>query len=362
MDKVDTISSNGDKGISLSEEGLISFSSNIKNGNLNFHQFYNIEVQPAQFGFNQYMRKYKDNKRAKILNKTYYDIETYVGEDGAFTCPIKVDRPVNSIALYNNIKNEAYIICYITDCILQDRDLIMSSVKKHYLECCNIKSEYQIEGMKLEVFIEDDEKSLFKKYFQVLKEFNTLMLIGFNSSTFDDAFVFNRSEKLFGEDGRNNLASDFGIVNKYGDTSFDLPDYLLVDLLKLYKPVGSGGGGLGKSLPDFKLNTICKKELTLEKLDLETGFRETYLNDIVLYLTYNLLDTLLTFKLDEKLQFMELTYDLAKYNNSTMGAAITGRSFLYSYRNDLIYQKKDTLVRAKKFSKEVLYEPKLKNF
>jgi len=350
---------NNENNIGMLSEEFNQLLQQIKEGDIKFHKFYNTEFSANEFAFMKYMTNYNDSKRSKILNKTYYDIETYVDENGNFTDPIEVDRPVNSIALYNNIKNEAYIICYITDCVLQDKDQIKKGVLKEYNDACKKKSEYIIEGMKINIFIEENEKELLSTFFSLMKSMNTLMLIGFNSSMFDDPYLLNRSSKLFGDDVRNDMVSDFGTVKKYSESAYEIPDYKLVDLLKLYKPVGQGGGGLGKSLPDYKLNTICKKELKLSKLDLDLGFREAYLQNIVLYLAYNLLDTLLTFKLDQKLQFLESNFDLAKYNNATVGATLTGRSFLYSYRNDLMYYKNNKLVRANKFSKEVLYEPKI---
>jgi len=351
-----------DGGEHLSGTEADSFINNIKSKVYKWHQFYNNEIFPNEFGFIRYMQQFKDNNKPKELNKTYYDIETFVNEFGDFTDPVEVDRPVNSIALYNNIANEAYIVCYITECDEQNHDYIKKEVLNVYKDACKEKKDYHIKNIKIHVLIMEDEKALIKKFFELVRSFSTLMLIGFNSSTFDDPFMFNRAEKLFGEHNRNNIVSEFGIVKKYGDKNFEVPDFLMVDILKLYKPVGQGGGGLGKPLPAYKLNDICKKELKLTKLDLAGGFRETYLHDIINYLAYNLLDTLLTFKLDQKLSFLEQTYELAKYNNATMGATITGRSFIYSYRNDLMYFKEDKLIRTKKFSKEVLYEPQIQDF
>jgi len=362
---------NKEVGHYLDDESFESFSKNIKQRKLKFHQFYNNEIYNNEFGFIQYMKKYKDNNNTKLLNKTYYDIETFVDEDGAFTDPVNVIEPINAVALYNNIKNTAVIIGYVEGkeengksfkCNITDPKVIEEGVHKLYKDACKRKPDYIIEDLKIEVIIVKDEKELLTVMFNKLKEFNQLLLIGFNSSQFDDAYIFNRSEKLFGEVQRNNLASEFGIVKKYNDKTFELPDYELADILQLYKPVGQGGGGLGKALPDYKLNTVCKKVLGLTKLDLDLGFRQGFLQDIVGYLTYNLLDTLLTFKLDDRLKFLEQSYELAKYNNATMGATLRGRSFLYSYRNDLMYLKENKVIRTKKFSKEVLYEPKIREF
>jgi len=112
----------------------------LKDNNYKFYQFYNIEIEADEYSFIQYMLKYKDSPRSKVLNKTYYDIETFVNEDGDFTDPEKVDRPVNSIALYNNISNTAYVIAYVTE--------------------CNIT--YNIPDITLDIRILSDEKELIK--------------------------------------------------------------------------------------------------------------------------------------------------------------------------------------------------------
>jgi len=329
---------------------------NIKNGVYKFYQFYNVEIDPDEHAYMDFMEAYESSSIKKVLNKTYYDIETYVNEDGDFTDPEEVDRPVNSIALYNNIKNICHIVCYVTDCDMTDPVEIERLSRIMFEETIKSNSTYDIPGIELVYHIEKDEKTLIQTFFRLIRELNTLALIGFNSNTFDDPFMINRTSKLFGEARMNDIVSEFGIVEKKGNSSYEIPDFLLVDILKLYKPVGSGGGGLGKSLPDFKLNTVAFKELKITKLDLPGGFRHNYLHNIVGYLTYNIFDTLLTFKLDDKLLFMESMYDLSVYNNATMGATINGRSILYRYRNDLMYNSQNKITRAKKFSSEVLFE------
>lgn len=333
------------------------FVASIKKNDYKFHQFYNIELETDEYTFIQHMLKFKDSPQAKVLNKTYYDIETYVSESGEFTDPEQVKAPVNSVALYNNLRNICYVISYVTDCDITDADVITKGVLELYEEKVLENEIYKVQDLKIEVIIVENEEELFKKYFSLMRELNTLMLIGFNSSRFDNPYMFNRASALFSEETMKQMASEFGIVDKYGAYSYELPDYLLVDILDLYKPVDQGGGGLGKSLPDYQLNTVAEKELEISKLDLPGGYRENYLHNIIGYLTYNIFDVILTFKLDEKLMFMELMFDLSKYNNASMGATISGRSIIYLYRNDLMYGSQNKLIRAKKFSKEVLFEP-----
>jgi len=331
----------------------------LKTNTYKFYQFYNIDIDIDEYSFIRHMTQFKDSNSSKLLNKSYYDIEVLI-DPAIFPDPKKADYMVNAIALYNNISNTAYILTIVHDCNITNPLVLQEEVNKLYQVKCEENDAYVVENIEINVLVQENEEELIQTFFKLVQEQNNLMLIGFNSATFDDPYMFNRTHKLFGENSWQSIISEFGEVQKYGESSFELPDYILVDILKLYKPVGSGGGGLGKSLPDFKLNTICKKELGITKLDLDEDFNDVYYNDIVTFLTYNLLDTLLVYKLDLKLGFMELMFDLSKYNKATMGSTINGRSILYKYRNDLMYSSQDKIIRTNKFSKEVLFEPKIK--
>jgi DNA polymerase elongation subunit (family B) len=331
----------------------------LKKQQLNYHQFYNVEIETDEYSFIKFMQSYKNNEFSKVLNKSYYDIEIYgVDENGdiidEFPEPEKANYIVNAVAIYNNVKNEAKIFCITDDCNIKDQMTLQQEVLKYYDNLIQENSTYAIPDIKIEIVVCENEKNLFISIHQYLRSLNTLMLIGFNSMIFDDPYMMNRGIKLFGEERYFDMVSEFQ-VTKYSSRIFEWPDYILVDLLKLYQPVDAGGMGLGSSLPSYKLDAIAEKELGLTKLDLDDHFVKVYRTNIVQYLTYNLLDTLLVYKLDAKLQFLELIFSLAKYNNSTMGAAINGRSIMYLYRNDLIYTRQNKVIRNRKFSREVFY-------
>lgn len=346
--------------ILLSGENLYAFQDHIKKDKLKFFQFYNLEIESSEYSFIKYKNEFKNNTNPKKLNKTYYDIETFVNENGDFTDPHAVKEEINAIAVYNNIANTVYGLAYIHPlCVYDSVDKIKEDVLAIYTEKVAENPIYAIDDLKIEIRLFFDEKELLKDFFSIVHSFNTLTLVGFNSQIFDDPYIFNRTAALFGEDKMKQIVSEFGEIEKFGQGSYELPDFILRDLLALYKPVGQGGSGLGKSLPSYKLDAVANKELKIRKLDLPGGFRENYLNNLAGYIAYNMFDTLLTFKLDEKLQFLELTFDIADYNDSTMGAASSGRSFLYAYRNDVTYVSQHKLIRSKKFSSEVLYEPSI---
>jgi len=347
----------------LDNKGVNNLLGGLSRGDLKFYQFYNMDFSADEYQFQDYMTKYTEgDSTTKILNKSYYDIEVLY-DPAVFPDAEQAGYMVNSIAVYNNLKNTAVIFCcpYYTDihkktqhsCNETSRDVLQMEVQKMYDDLCDENPTYNVSGMTIDVRVYDTETNLLTNFFKYLREIYSLFLIGFNSSLFDDPYVVNRGLGLIGDDIYNYM-SEFGEVRKYGSRTYEWPDYTKVDLLTMYKPVDQGGNGLGKSLPNFKLDTVAEKELKIKKLDLDDMNYE-YKNNLARFLTYNLMDTLLTFKLDEKLQFLELNWMLAKFNTAPVSSAIRGRSLMYRYRNDLIYTKRNKILRSKSFGREIFY-------
>jgi len=337
----------------LNSGDLYKMMQSLKTGELKFHQFYNLELSPDESEFQDFMTKFKESDPVKkTLNKSYYDIEVHYDPE-VFPDAVRVDYPVNSIAVYNNLLNKAIIYCTPYNSNITEASVLKTGVQELYNELIKENPVYEVPGMELEIRTFQSEEELLKEFFLDTRSNNPLFLIGFNSSIFDDPYVVNRGHRLAG-DSIYSFISEFNEVHKFSDNNYDWPDYLLIDLLKLYKPVDQGGSGLGSSLPNYKLGTVAMQELGITKLDLEDMNYE-YINNIVRFLTYNLLDTILTFKIDEKLEFMEQVWMLTKYNTSPMSAAVSGRSRMYSYRNNLIYTKQSKITRVKKFNREIFF-------
>lgn len=342
----------------------------VDNNSLKFYRFYNIDFNPVSYGYHEYkLQGYNESDPSmKILNKTYYDIEIFI-DPPYFPDADKAERPVNAIATYNSIQNKATLY-YLSEVHaplsenpkagnihkvnIQDQEKVKTQVIKKYKELCDKRPEYLIENINIEVLSYTSEEELLSDFFKHRQEEQSLFLIGFNSSIFDDPYIINRMINLFGKDAAFNIISEFGQVQKKG-RGYSWPDIIPVDLLQLYKPVDAGGSGMGKSLPNYKLNTISEEELNLIKLELPGGFNDNFLNDIVNYLTYNLLDTLLVFLLDRKLRFLENQYALNNYNQSLMSQTMNGRSLIYNIRNNLLNTLDGKLMRFKKLNKEIYY-------
>ena len=330
----------------------------LKNKIIAPYQFYGTQLSASDSNWIRIKEDFTFAKsQGKKLNKTYYDIETYVKPDHTLT-PFTATYsyyPVNASAFYNNIKNIA-VIPYLRheNHMYTDEELTLL-VNKGYQEICEKNSNYIVDDISITVKGFDTELELLCFFFESMKNLNHLLLMGFNSGNFDDPYIIKRLKKL-NEANWENIISEFGQVKSFGELSFEFPDYNLVDLLIMYKPVDSGGNGFGKSLPDYTLNTIAETVLGIKKLDLDEDFIYSYENNIVNYLLYNLLDVLLTFKLDEKLKFIERVFALAEINNAPLGATIRGRSLMFSARNNSQFAKEGKILRDGKFSSEVIFK------
>lgn len=338
------------------------------NKRLKHYQFYNVDFNPNAYAFHNFKKnKYsEDAYDKKLLNKTYYDIEVFI-EPGVFPDAEKADRPINAIATYNTIKNISTVyylkkveviengrfVTHIPK--ITDQQILQTAVEEGYKTLCDNDPKYIVPNIEIKVLGFDSEIELLKTFFmdRIMEE--TLFLIGFNSNLFDNPYIFNRLINLLGRDETEKAVSQFGELSNNGKY-FKIPDYLLIDLLEMYKPTDQGGGGFGKSLSNFKLQTILQKELKMSKLDLPGGFNENYLNDLPNFLLYNLIDVIPIFKLDTKLQFLELQWSLNSYNNSIMSATTGGRSLMYTFRNNLHYTMENKLLRYTKLNKEIHFE------
>jgi DNA polymerase elongation subunit (family B) len=341
----------------LNQNNIRDIVKSLNNFSLDFYRFYNMDLTPGMNAFINYLNKYKhlDDKfwDKKILNKTYYDIETFFDPKKAPDAK-KAEFKINSISFYNNIDNILFFYFLKDKSHHFDENTFLIEVKKIYDEKVKENPIYKVDDIQFQVKLFNNEKDLLISFFRKLIELQTFYLIGFNSKLFDDLYTINRLFQLVGKDEALRIITDFDI-RFFGDYSIEQPEYVRADILDLYKPVDAGGQGYGQSLPNYKLNTIAEVELGITKLDLDGDFNYIYYNKPFQFAMYNGFDVILTFKIDEKLQILEQLYSLAKTNATSIPAAITGRSFLFNYRNSFYYYTHENqLIRFNKFNKEVL--------
>ena len=199
-------------------------------------------------------------------------------------------------------------------------EYIAESVMENYGE---LFSESERENFKVIVHKCNSEKELLRKLFDTIHKQDPTVIAGFNSVNFDFPYIYNRLKKL--NEDPSDYMSKFGEVEYYG-YEIDAPDYKYVDLRYLYVPDGMG---FGDSLESYSLDTVAKHVLGFKKVEYEAdNLDELYIKDIKRFLFYNMIDTILLKKLDQKLKHIELFNSLRRMSRSLFHIGYKGRSYL----------------------------------
>jgi DNA polymerase elongation subunit (family B) len=342
----------------FTKEDLNRIKQDLKDEEIKPYQFYNTLLEPVDFTLQQFKKELNFKPGvAPIVNTTVYDIEVTEGDlHNVFPDPKEAEFPVDTIVLYNNITNTVYCLVRLLPSHLRkyksDKEnmtfIITDYIRKEYTRLCKENKGYIIPDIKFETQCFHDDYDLVKRFWELNKELNTLVLVGFNSIGFDDIYMFVRSKKLFSR-GLGKIMSKYGEFQSYNPTDFTIPDYTLMDLLRLYKPVDAGGLGFGKSQRSYKLDYLGNKILGINKLDIPGGFYENYSTNLLDFVLYNVLDVILTYKLNDYLNFIEIVRSMST-NACTFETMITGKSRAFKQEEitegDLVY-------RSYLFNKEI---------
>lgn len=219
------------------------------------------------------------------------DIETAKDEFGSFPDAQRANGAITSIAL-NYIKGKT---------------------KKTYVFGYK---PYNIEGNEEYIYC-DDERDLCKRFLSVWSSNYPHIASGWHSNGYDIPYIINRFNLLLGEAETQKLSPWNNIWCRVSDNkgkqtiSYNIIGIALLDYLELYKWYAPEG----KSKESYKLDFIAKEELGEGKVSYEEfeNLDELYEKDYQKFIRYNIGDTELIIKLEEKLKLFELaisvTYD-----------------------------------------------------
>jgi DNA polymerase elongation subunit (family B) len=218
-------------------------------------------------------------------------------------------------------------------------DYIEQQIKEKYGQLFN---EDELKNLKIHVITCETEEELLTKLFELIHAHDPTIIAGFNSSNFDFPYIYNRLKRLNLDP--NNFMSKFGKV-EYSGFEIDTPDYKYIDLKYLYSP--SDGMGFGDSLESYSLNSVAEHELGFKKVEYdEDNLDELYIKDIRNFLFYNMIDTILLKKLDQKLKHIEMFNSLRRMSRSLFHVGYKGRSFLgEDLMRYLMYKDEESVVR-----------------
>ena len=172
---------------------------------------------------------------------------------------------------------------------------------------------YTPESSEVEYFHCTSEEKLLWKFLELWQLLDPDVVSGWNINGFDIPYMVNRLNNVLGENTANKL-SPWGLVNARvvnimgrEQTFYDLIGLAILDYLDIYKKFTF------KEHESYKLDAIAFEELGEKKIDYSEyeSIQGLYRKNYKLFLDYNLKDTLLVYKLDLKLKFIEQALAIA---------------------------------------------------
>lgn len=225
-------------------------------------------------------------------------------------------------------------------------------------------------GKKLEnhkYFYCKDETALIYSFLDYWQNNTPEIVTGWNSLYYDFPYIIGRMYRVIGEKETRRLSpynwiSDKQVEVRIGEkqTVYDIFGVSIVDMFDLYKKYSF------KKPENYRLDTIAFNELGQNKLDhsqYET-FKDFYDNDWDTFVEYNVIDTELVNKLEDKLHMVELAIMLA-YDSKTNFDDVFYQvrmwdTIIYNYlrrKNIVIPLKREAKEKSDKFVGAFVKEP-----
>ena len=211
------------------------------------------------------------------LNIYYIDIEVDPGDSKGQSNSEDADFPINLVTVRYHGKTTTYVL---------DNG---SKINK-------------INDVDLKIF--KTEKNLLSSLILDLENFDPDIITGWNVIGFDLCYIYNRLPKVGLDQTRLSPFKDV-YISKEADYA-NTPGYIVVDMMKIYKEFQL------KARENYKLGTIVQAEKVGEKIQFEGTFADFYRTDINKFIEYNIRDTLLLEKLEDKIKFLKLLNELRR--------------------------------------------------
>lgn len=253
---------------------------------INFHG----EISPAyQFINFEYGKMDYDPSQVRVL---MYDIE--VISDGKFPKPEDAAYPVTSISVRDSKTSHMFVF----------------GIGKYD----SSKSITDIPSDKILYYQCKDEVNLLSRFIDFFRVSQPDILIGWNNKGFDDPYICKRIHDVLGQQALN-LLSPFDKVNYNSSIgrdgriryNVDIHGITILDYMELYKKYMPG------DRESFSLDAIATYELGDTKIDYEEydDLFELYEKNYQKFIDYNIYDTELLKKLDDKLGLINLVITVA---------------------------------------------------
>lgn len=219
-----------------------------------------------------------------LISIAVIDIE--VGSENGFPDPYKANEPITAITIrYVNGDTLVY-------------------------GC----GDYQVQGDE-KYFKCKDEWSLCKKFLEDWQQNYPDIISGWNIKFFDIPYLFNRFNRILGEDYTRKL-SPWGLINQRKvfamnkeNIAYEILGVATWDYIEMYRWYAPGG----KSQESYRLDNIANVEIGENKLSYDEydNLHQLYRLNYQKFIEYNIKDVDLILKLEDKLKLIELGLTLA---------------------------------------------------
>lgn len=312
----------GDKLSRIDHRKYTSFMADLKKYRSQGKHTYEGSVRPL---FKTLEKHFKTQKKEK-LNKTFFDIEVQWDKEKGFAPPDDPFNKVTAISLYNSWEDTLYSLS------LNPAGMSME------------QGEIELEGIENHVIC-DSEEQMFTIFFALTKDTNVYS--GWSSEAFDVPYMVNRVSRIMGKEASKNfcLWNKFPVkrmFERYGkeQETYDFIGKVHLDMLALYRKYTY------TEQPSYRLDFIGELEIGENKVPYQGSLEDLYNNDYRKFVEYSRQDTLLLYKLDKKLDHINLAFTIAHDNlvdvKTVMGAVALSDNavVLEAHRRNLITRDK----------------------
>ena len=263
----------------------------------------------------------------------FCDIEVEVLDD--FPDPALANTQVTAVALVNS--NGTTRVLGTKP--LSDQQL--QSIERRYRE--HLKDYDPNASFEYIYFQSEHEmlQTLFGKWFR-----EAPLITGWNFMNFDWKFLINRCKRL-------NIDTSVASLSREMKGEEQIPQHkIVVDYLDIYKKWDR----VVKIKENFKLDTVAKAVLGIEKIKYTGSFTDLYNNDFETYIFYNAVDTYLVYQIDKKIKTLQTFLMLGNVTHVEAQKAFSPIWMTESIMIREFYKRKQVIAEVKKGSKNESFE------
>lgn len=272
-------------------------------------QLYESDIKPL----NRCLEANYLNSDAPNVNKAFFDIEVAYSKEKGFADPSDPFNPITAISVHCGWLDKLITLVIKPDKMAQDQAEAIVARFDDTILCPN-------------------EEDMLDTFLTIIDDADVIS--GWNSEGYDVPYTVNRIIKLMGADHTKRFCLWGGRpkkreYEKYGKISetYDFVGRVHLDYLDLYRKYTY------HELHTYRLDYVGEIEIGETKVHYEGTLDQLYNNDFEKFIAYNRQDTMLLYKMDAKLQYIDLVNVLAHANTvtlrTTMGAvAMTDQAII----------------------------------